>query len=159
MKRREFIKTAVLLPVAASVSSIADAANVINPETSTAVGSTDASAKGSVDGGSSAADTPLITSAPMLQNYAETSVGIAFAVSAMANGFVTIGRRANLSDGQTIKCGGYRTTEISDRVIQVRITGLKPATTYYYRIGADRIEYKGGYSMKVLGTETDKRIY
>jgi len=94
-----------------------------------------------------------------LQNYAETSVGIAFAVSAMANGFVTIGRRANLSDGQTIKCGGYRTTEISDRVIQVRITGLKPATTYYYRIGADRIEYKGGYSMKVLGTETDKRIY
>lgn len=153
MKRREFIKTAALLPVAVSVSSIADAANVITPEASIPV----AVPEGSPE--DTATDTPLIASAPMLQNYAETSVGIAFAVSAMANGFVTIGRRANLSDGQTIKCGGYRTTEISDRVIQVRITGLKPATTYYYRIGADRIEYKGGYSMKVLGTETDRHIY
>lgn len=153
MKRREFIKTAALLPVAVSVSSIADAANVINPEASTPATVPEGSPEDST------ADIPLIASAPMLQNYAETSVGIAFAVSAMANGFVTIGRRANLSDGQTIKCGGYRTTEISDRVIQVRITGLKPATTYYYRIGADRIEYKGGYSMKVLGTETDKHIY
>ena len=153
MKRREFIKTAALLPVAVSVSSIADAANVINPEASTPATVPEGFPEDST------ADIPLIASAPMLQNYAETSVGIAFAVSAMANGFVTIGRRANLSDGQTIKCGGYRTTEISDRVIQVRITGLKPATTYYYRIGADRIEYKGGYSMKVLGTETDKHIY
>lgn len=95
----------------------------------------------------------------MLQNYAETSIGIAFTVSDMANGFVVIGRHADLSDGQTIKCGGYRTTEISDRVIQVRITGLKPSTTYYYRIGADRIAYKGGYNMKVLGTEMDSHIY
>ena len=30
----------------------------------------------------------LIISAPMLQNYAETSMGVAFAVSDMANGFV-----------------------------------------------------------------------
>lgn len=30
----------------------------------------------------------LIVSAPMLQNHSENSVGVAFAVSAMANGFV-----------------------------------------------------------------------
>ena len=150
MKRREFLKTAALLPVAVSVSSIADAANTLTPHPS------------SPDPQPPTPDlepSSLIVSAPMLQNYAETSVGIAFAVSDMANGFVVIGRRADLSDGQKIKCGGYRTTEINDRVIQVRITGLKPSTTYYYRIGADRIEYKGGYKMKVLGTETDSHTY
>ena len=30
---------------------------------------------------------PLINSEPMLQNYAETSMGIAFSVTDMANGF------------------------------------------------------------------------
>jgi UDP-2,3-diacylglucosamine pyrophosphatase LpxH len=42
--------------------------------------------------------------------------------------------------------------------MQVRLTGLKPATRYYYRISTDRIQYKGGYSMKRLGTETDGKI-
>lgn len=153
MKRREFLKTAALLPVAVSVSGVADAAEALTPQPLSPLSPLPHRE------GPEVGLSPLIASPPMLQNYAETSIGIAFAVSAMANGFVVIGRRANLSDGQTIKCGGYRTTEISDRVIQVRVTGLKPATTYYYRIGADRIEYKGGYSMKVLGTETDPRIY
>lgn len=101
----------------------------------------------------------LIASPPMLQNYAETSIGIAFAVTAMASGFVIIGRKSDLSDGRKVMSGGYRTADISDRIVQVRITGLEPATTYYYRIGADRIDYKGGYSMKNLGTEDDPTIY
>lgn len=50
-------------------------------------------------------------------------------------------------------------SDLDDRVVQVRITGLQPATTYYYRIGADRIEYKSGYRMKVVGTEDDPRTY
>ncbi len=133
-----------MLPVAVSVGNVAEAAQVITPDTPS---------------DPSSSPSPLIVSAPMLQNYAETSIGIAFAVSDMANGFVVIGRRPDLSDGQTIKCGGYRTTDISDRVIQVRVTGLKPSTTYYYRIGADRIAYKGGYDMKVIGTEKDPHLY
>lgn len=104
-------------------------------------------------------DGPLIISAPVLQNYAETSVGIVFAVSAMANGYVIIGEREDLSDGRKVMCGGYRLTDISDSVIQVRVTGLRPATTYHYRIGADRIAYKGGYNMKVIGNEEPARIY
>ena len=155
MKRREFIKRAALLPVAVGAAEVAQAADFI-------AGSGSAATDGlpvSTPDDPQLDDGPLITSAPMLQNYAETSIGIAFAVSAMANGFVIIGRSHDLSDGKIIKCGGYRTTEISDRVIQVRITNLKPNTTYYYRIGADRIAYKGGYDMKVLGTETDKHIY
>ena len=101
----------------------------------------------------------LIVSAPMLQNFAETSIGVAFAVSALANGYVLIGEQPDLSDARKVLCGGYRLTDIDDRVIRVRVTGLKPATTYYYRIGADRIHYGGGYDMKVLGTEEDPRIY
>lgn len=107
----------------------------------------------------SAADGALIASAPMLQNYAEDSIGIAFAVNDMANGFVEIGRKPDLSDARRVMSGGYRMAEISDRVAQVRITDLQPATTYYYRIGAERISYKGGYNMKNLGRETDEHIY
>lgn len=102
---------------------------------------------------------PLIVSAPMLQNFAETTIGVSFAVSALANGYMLIGEQPDLSDARKVLCGGYRMTEISDRVIQVRVTGLKPATTYYYRIGADRIHYGGGYDMKVIGNEEDSRVY
>ena len=48
---------------------------------------------------------------------------------------------------------------MNDTVQQIRVTGLKPATRYYYRIGADRIRYKGGYSMKVTGHEEDPHVY
>ena len=102
---------------------------------------------------------PLIGSAPMLQNFAETSIGVAFAVNGLANGYVLIGERKDLKDARKVLCGGYRLADIDDRVIQVRITGLKPATKYYYRIGADRIHYGGGYDMKVLGNEEDPRVY
>lgn len=103
--------------------------------------------------------TSLITSAPMLQNYAETSIGVTFAVSDMANGYVVIGEKSDLSDGRTVKCGGFRQTGMDDKVIQVRITGLKPSTKYYYRIGADRIDYRDGHHMYIVGKEQDERIY
>ena len=102
---------------------------------------------------------PLLASAPMLQNFAETSIGVAFAVNDLANGYVLIGERKDLKDARKVLCGGYRLADIDDRVIQVRITGLRPATKYYYRIGADRIHYGGGYDMKVLGNEEDPRVY
>ena len=101
----------------------------------------------------------LLASAPMLQNYAETSVGVAFAVNALANGYVLIGEQPDLSDARKVLCGGYRLADIDDRVIQVRLTDLKPATRYYYRIGAHRVHYGHGYDMKVLGTEEDPRVY
>lgn len=104
-------------------------------------------------------DEPLINSKPMLQNYAETSMGIAFSVSDLANGFVVYGKQPDLSDGRKVWCGGYRVTDMNQDVMLVRLTGLQPATTYYYRIGADRIHYGGGYDMKVLETVEDDTIY
>ena len=149
MKRRDFIKNTALIAAATGTSSVAQAAKLLKPDEKDSTLQPSATAE----------DQPLLASAPMLQNYAETSVGVAFAVSALANGFVEIGEQPDLSDKRRVMCGGYRMTDIDDNVILVRLTGLKPATTYYYRIGADRIEYKDGYHMSILGTETDSHIY
>ncbi|MBE6397520.1 MAG: hypothetical protein E7046_11010 [Lentisphaerae bacterium] len=43
---------------------------------------------------------PLIASAPVLQNAAETTMGVAFAVSADASGWVEISRSPDMSGAQ-----------------------------------------------------------
>lgn len=145
MKRRTFIKDTAMLVAAAGAGSALKAADRLSPSAVTGTGD-------EVGG-------KLITTPPMLQNFAEDSIGVAFAVGALANGYVLIGENPDLSDARKVMCGGYRLTEISDKVSQVRVTGLKPSTKYYYRIGADRIHYGSGYDMKVLGNEEDPRIY
>ena len=101
----------------------------------------------------------LIASAPVLQNYAETTIDVVFTVNALANGYVLIGEQPDLSDARKIVCGGMRLADIDNRVIQVRVSGLKPASRYYYRIGADRINYIHGHNMKLTGNEEDPRVY
>ena len=147
MKRREFLRSSAIIAAATGAGSVL-------PQSANA-----APAPQPAEEEKKEASGKLITSAPMLQNYAATSMGIAFCVSDMANGFVLYGEKPDLSDAQIVKCGGFRVTDMNDKVMLIRLTELKPATTYYYKIGADRIEYKGGYKMKVLGTETDERIY
>lgn len=102
---------------------------------------------------------PLIISAPMLQNPAETSMGVAWAVSDMANGFVDYAETPDMAGARRVKSGGYRVTGMNDTCQQVRLTGLKPATRYWYRIGADRILYKSDYGMRILGTEIDQHVH
>ncbi|MBP5509442.1 MAG: metallophosphoesterase [Kiritimatiellae bacterium] len=101
----------------------------------------------------------LIVSAPVLQNAAETSMGVSFAVSADASGWVDYAESPNLSDAVRAYSGAGGLMEVNGKVALIRLTSLKPATRYYYRIGADRILYKGGYSMKNLGPETDSAIH
>lgn len=140
MDRREFLKNSAIVTAGIAISPAAAA----------------------VSGNEKKApskDGKLIISAPMLQNYAENSMGVAFAVSDMANGYVIFGKNPDLSDGVKVKCGGYRVTDINDKVMLVRLTGLESATKYYYRIGADRINYEGGYSMHITGNEEDSTIY
>ena len=148
MKRRTFIKDTALLVAAASTGGALRAAEKLDKQGPVGEPVEPQGPEGK-----------LIVSPPMLQNYAETSIGVAFAVGALANGYVLIGEKPDLSDARKVKCGGYRLTEISDKVSQIRITGLKPSTKYYYRVGADRIHYGGGYDMKILGNEEDPNIY
>ena len=168
MKRRDFIKTSALLAVAAGSGELMKAgampAEGMYTGPSEAAGpETDACPEAEAVPDPFEPEEPaaerLIVSAPMLQNFAETSIGVAFAVSALANGYVLVGESPDLTDARKVLCGGYRVTDIDDRVVRVRITGLKPSTRYYYRIGADRISYEGGYRMKILGTEEDPRTY
>ena len=144
MQRRDFLRYSAAGAAAAAVAGTSDIAKAAERISSL---------------GEEPDGKPLLASAPMLQNFAETSIGVAFAVNDLANGYVLIGERKDLKDARKVLCGGYRLADIDDRVIQVRITGLKPATKYYYRIGADRIHYGGGYDMKVLGNEEDPRVY
>ena len=109
--------------------------------------------------GTSVASTKLIVSPPVLQNAAETSMGVGFAVSDMANGYVDVSESPDMANARRVKCGGFRVTDMNDKIMLVRLTGLRPSTRYYYRIGADRISYKGGYKMKIVGREADPRTY
>jgi hypothetical protein len=139
MNRRDFLKASAVMAAGAAVpvSSVAAEAGA----------------------SAGAAPSKLIISAPMLQNHAETSVGVAFAVSALANGYVEYSLSPDMSNAVKVKCGGFRVTDMNDKVMLVRLRGLKPATKYYYRIGADRISYKSGYAMKIVGTEIDPKVY
>ena len=165
MQRRDFLRYSALSAAAAAAAGTTDIATAAErisslgeePEVKPLIGSAPMLHISSL--GEEPEVKPLIGSAPMLQNFAETSIGVAFAVNDLANGYVLIGERKDLKDARKVLCGGYRLADIDDRVIQVRITGLKPATKYYYRIGADRIHYGGGYDMKVLGNEEDLRVY
>ena len=154
MKRRDFIRTSAALAAAGS-AGLLTAGNVFaadDPESS-------ALSRSNPDKAPETPDGKLIISAPVLQNYAPGSMGVAFAVSALANGYVLLSENSDMSGSRKIMCGGYRVTDIDDAIIRVRLTGLSPAKRYYYRIGADRISYKGGYRMKVIGNEEDERVY
>ena len=102
---------------------------------------------------------PLISSAPVLQNAAETSIGVSFAVSADAAGWVEYSTSPDLKGSTKVFSGEHGLMTVDDKVALVRVTGLRPATKYYYRIGADRIEFKGGYAMKNLGPEVDQKVH
>jgi len=145
MDRRDFLKKSAVIAAAAATPTIADAAKRTE-KAMDVIGEEGTAGK-------------LITTAPFLQNYAETSMGVAFGVSAMANGYVLLSEHADLRDSVKVKCGGYRVTDMNDEVMLIRLTGLKPATRYYYRIGADRIHYGGGYDMKIIGNEEDPTTY
>lgn len=101
----------------------------------------------------------LIASSPMLQNAAESSIGVAFAVTADASGWVEYSEYADFHDVKRSYSGSHGLMTVDDKVALVRITGLKPSTKYYYRIGADRIAFDGGYAMKNLGRERDAKIH
>ena len=104
-------------------------------------------------------DLPLIASAPVLQNAAERSMGVAFAVSADASGWVEISQSSDMSGAKRVYSGGLGMMEVNDKIAQILVRGLKPATRYWYRVGADRIDYQGGYRMKNLGSEVDEKVH
>ena len=94
----------------------------------------------------------LIASAPVLMNAAESSVGVAFAVSADASGWVDVSLRPDMGDAMRVYSGTGAVMRVDARFATIRTCGLRPATRYYYRIGADRIAFDGDYNRSNLGS-------
>ena len=90
----------------------------------------------------------LLDGEPVLQVPAPDSMGVAFAVTALANGFVEVSDNAEMSRPVRFMAEGMPLAEIDDRVLRVRVTGLKPGTRYWYRAGAAKLEHPVGYWTK-----------
>ena len=106
---------------------------------------------------SEVADRPLVASEPMLQAPAETTMGVVWAVGRMATGEVEFSESEDFAEARTVKTTGYGLVGFDDRVLSVRLTGLKPATRYFYRIRTTAINYdKGGYRKSRGETEVGR---
>lgn len=102
---------------------------------------------------------PLLASAPVLMNPAETSMGVAFAVSADACGWADVSESPDMDSAVRVRSGSGCVMKVNGKFSCVRIRGLKPATRYYYRIGADRIAFENNYMRTNLGPESDARVH
>ena len=86
-------------------------------------------------------------------------MGVAFAVSADASGWVEISKSPDMSGAERVYSGALGMMEVNDKIAQILVRGLTPSTKYWYRIGADRIDYKDGYRMKNLGSEIGESVH
>ena len=90
----------------------------------------------------------LLDGEPVLQAPAPDSMGVAFAVTALSNGFVDVADNPEMNNAVRFMADGLPLAGIDDRVILVRMTGLKPGTKYWYRAGAAKLEHPVGYWTK-----------
>ena len=96
-----------------------------------------------------------VVAEPVLQCPAPDSMGVAWAVSGLANGAVEFADNPQLQNATTVRCGEFGMTAFDDLALQVRLTGLKPGTRYWYRTITTTIaEYKHSYSIKMGEPET-----
>ena len=90
----------------------------------------------------------LLDGEPVLQAPAPDSMGVAFAVTALSNGFAELADNPEMKNPTRFMAEGLPLAQIDDRVLRIRITGLRPGTRYWYRIGAAKLEHPVGYWTK-----------
>ena len=76
---------------------------------------------------------PLEVGSPCIQAPGETTMGVSWAVSGLSKGVVEYADNPDMRDVKTVKSGGFGLVPIDVNALQVRLTGLKPATKYWYR--------------------------
>lgn len=87
---------------------------------------------------------------PVLQCPAETTVGVSWAVDGLAYGDVEIADNPEFRGSKKFRSGGLGLAAMDDGVLQVRVTGLKPATRYWYRVATTPIaDWKNCYSFRI----------
>ena len=93
---------------------------------------------------------PLEVGAPCLQAPGETTMGVSWAVSGLSKGAVEYADNPQMSGATTMRSGGYGLVPIDISALQVRLTGLKPATKYWYRtITTPFTDYANIYDAKL----------
>lgn len=95
-------------------------------------------------------DAPFVVGEPCLQAPAETTMGVTWRVSGLAKGVVEVADNPEMANARTVKSGGYGLVPIDVAALQVRLEGLKPATTYWYRtVTTPFTDYKNIYDAKL----------
>ena len=95
-------------------------------------------------------DAPFVVGEPCLQAPAETTMGVTWCVSGLAKGVVEVADNPEMTNARTVKSGGYGLVPIDVAALEVRLEGLKPATTYWYRtVTTPFTDYKNIYDAKL----------
>ena len=93
---------------------------------------------------------PFKTGAPCLQAPGETTMGVSWAVSGLSKGVVEYADNPQMAGAKIAKGGGLGLVPIDISALQVRLTGLKPATKYWYRtITTPFVSYKSIYAAQL----------
>ena len=93
---------------------------------------------------------PLTVGAPCLQAPGETTMGVSWAVSGLSKGVVEYADNPDFRNATTVKSGGYGLVPIDVAALQVRLEGLRPSTTYWYRtVTTPFVDYKNIYKAKL----------
>jgi len=122
MKRREFLKASSLSVILAGTGR---ASTLLAQESSAAFG---------------------FASPPMLQNPAPNGITVVWAVNGLATGWVEYGETEAL--GQRSDGSVQGLMPLDERLLKVRLTGLRPGTKYFYRVHACPIVFKNAYDIK-----------
>ncbi len=93
---------------------------------------------------------PFTVGAPCLQAPGETTMGVSWSVSGLSKGVVEYADNPEMNGAKTVKGGGYGLVPIDVSALQVRLTGLRPATKYWYRtVTTPFTDYKNIYDAKL----------
>ncbi|MGN0853096.1 MAG: metallophosphoesterase [Kiritimatiellia bacterium] len=102
---------------------------------------------------------PFTAAEPCLQAPAETTMGVTWAVSGLAKGVVELADNPEMANARIVKGCGRGLVPIDVAALTVRLEGLAPATTYWYRtITTPFTDYRNIYDAK-LGEPVVGRIH
>ena len=87
----------------------------------------------------------LLDGEPVLMAPDMGSMGVVFAVNALAEGCVDVADNPELTNARRFFNEGFPQPEVDERVMRVRLTGLRPGGRYWYRAGAARLERVASY--------------
>ena len=108
-----------------------------------------------------AEDVPFAAGEPVLEAPSETSIGVAWAVNRLSTGSVEIADNPQMAGARLVKSGEMPLACLDDQSLSVRITGLSPATRYWYRTVTQEIvsARHPGYAKIRRGERLSGRIH